>query len=672
MADVGISVQLQGLDSVNRGLDSLSTKTKQVGESALGAAANTKALSSSFETLKGVIGSLGLVGLFMEAKRYIDNTLTSMEQLGRTSKALGVSSMDLQRWQFGAERMGASAEDVDQSLKFLNRTLGDMTIGVVTPAVKLLAQLGVNMDAVKKGTLSTGEAFKTAILSIQRIPDAATRTAVGMQVFGRGFENMLAAVNDPVQWNYLMQHFDELGLGINKNMVDYLADAHSKFKDFGAALENFAEVSIGLTIMKLEQFGTAIGRLYDESQKFNTPGFGQSQGTDIGLGGFVPRGQPRPTGVMDMKPFTSGGISIDQGPLNIHLPTPEEIEAGKKYAQTIAQIKAAIDEATHSSVGFNYQQVLDQSLLKAGTTAATEKGKAITGFVGQLERAAQEQKAENDAESDFVAFQKTRGEVLKDIETNQEKYLEQLDKIRYALSNPADADALDRAVRKLAKDTADADTVAKGLGDDIANALEKSILGGGKLKDIFKGLVKDLETTLVHEVITKNISSAIAGALHGIGGGANLFEGLGKWLSGESPFLTGLQHILQSAWNALPGILDDAWSLLKSILGSIGGGGGGGLGSIIGDIASVAGSFLGFAGGGDLTVTAPRLIMVGERGPERLSVRPMAGGGSHGDGGSYGGIHIHLPPSSVLSNVTAPTYARMVARAVARENRRRV
>lgn len=59
-----------------------------------------------------------------------------------------------------------------------------------------------------------------------------------------------------------------------------------------------------------------------------------------------------------------------------------------------------------------------------------------------------------------------------------------------------------------------------------------------------------------------------------------------------------------------------------------GGGGGGFLGDVFGGIGDIFGGF--FATGTDQMVTSPKLVMVGENGPERLQVTPMAGGGVGG------------------------------------------
>lgn len=92
------------------------------------------------------------------------------------------------------------------------------------------------------------------------------------------------------------------------------------------------------------------------------------------------------------------------------------------------------------------------------------------------------------------------------------------------------------------------------------------------------------------------------------------------------------------------------------IFGFLGGGGGGGLGagggggagsflatagtaigSVFGPVGGAVGGFLGsalgglFQTGGDFTVTSPRFIGVGERGSERVSIRPTSGG--HGPEG---------------------------------------
>ena len=46
----------------------------------------------------------------------IDSSITSMEQLGRKAQALGITASDLTKFEYAAERVGASTEDMDQAL----------------------------------------------------------------------------------------------------------------------------------------------------------------------------------------------------------------------------------------------------------------------------------------------------------------------------------------------------------------------------------------------------------------------------------------------------------------------------------------------------------------------------------------------------------------------------
>lgn len=744
MADIGISVQLQGLDQVNRGLDSVGTRAKSLSATVsntgsmfggLGKAltdasrasetawAKTTQLTGAFSTMKGVVAGLGLVALFGEAKHYIDDTLTSLEQLGRTSRALGVSSDDLQKWHFAAERMGVSATSIDEALKFLNRTMGEMKLGgPATPAVALFEKLADGMTDVQRKSLSTADAFRAVISGLQRIPDASTRTRVGLEVLGKGAEEFLIAANDPAQWNYLIQHFDELGLGVNKNVIDYFGDAHSKVKDLGAQLENLATIGIagvikgsedlatwgtklgiewkieaaeaGTLVNELTQVGRYIsGPLTDAYQTFAQQA--DKWRDDMFPKGWKPFGSGFPSTTPQPQtpapPTLSRDVDISSipqamlnRPLNIHLATPEEIEAAKKFTQTMAALTAQYADLTQGVAGSTYVTTLNQALVKAGipltgmlTAAQETERKKIDAMAMSVAEETQNIQDVEEAGKLWEAQIKERSQLIDQNKTASEQYADELDRINRLLGN--DPEQLAKAVANLNQKYEQMDDIAKGIGDAFGNNLEKAITSGN-WKNIGKSIGKDIETTLVHELIAKPISDAIGGALSGLAGHGGiakglgdelkgLLSGLGKWLGVDSPFLDKLHGILQSAWNALPGILDDAWGLLKRILGGIGGSGG--AGNLIGEGISAIGSLLGFAGGGDLTVTKPQLIMVGERGPERIRVNPMAGGHG-GDGGYGGGIHIHLPQSSVISNLTAGTFARQIARAVARENRRRV
>lgn len=673
MADVSLSVQLQGVDSVNRGLDSVSAKTKKLGDDAAASSAKAKELGSSLGGIGSVFAGLQLDRLFWQAKAAIDATITGLEQIGRQSQALGVTVGDLQRWHLAAERMGVSAGAVDDSLKFLNRTLGDMRSNQVTPAVKMLDLLGVSMKNVHTAGISTGDAFRLLITNLARIPDAATRTSVGMAIFGRGFEEMLQAINDPQKFQAIVDHFKEMGVGISAAAAKYMADPNSKIKDAYVRIQDVFDKMVAGAVMGFDDIGAAAVRTAKLIQDQNwdpltAPG---------GIGG-ARRTASTPLDQRNIGPGT--GIQVPAPAIHIHIPSPAEIAAEQKYVQTIAELDARFRSLNGSVAENTFRSTLNQALVRTGIKLESDRGREIEERAVNVARAAREQQMDNNESQRQIELDQKRSQMIIEARSPAEQYAASIEDIHAAFKGLSDdSPEVLKVLDMYKKKFEEVDQVANGIGNAFGSNLERAILSGN-WRGIGKSIGKDIEQTLVHELIAAPIAKAISGALHPADG-SGLFsgiaktlqeslqgwlEGLGKWLGGDSPFLSGLQKVLQSAWNALPGILDDAWSMLKSILGGIGGGGLGGIGSLIGDALS----FLGFAGGGDLTVTRPQLVMVGERGPERLSVRPLAGGGREGAGGNQ--IHIHLPQTSVISNLTAGTFARQIARAVNRENRRRV
>lgn len=224
-----------------------------------------------------------------------------------------------------------------------------------------------------------------------------------------------------------------------------------------------------------------------------------------------------------------------------------------------------------------------------------------------------------------------------------------------------------------------------GLGGDDKSGIITP--GGGFGKGIsgdaqgIGGTIKGVFDTVINPF--KTIFGSFVSRTSGIfGAGGQFLTGLGKTMTAFLAPLGNLFNGLLGGMNSLfNGLLNGLGSVLNSLLSSIGGGGGGLLGDIFGGIGSLFGiggggstgkggsgggfwgslggilsgvlGFFGLANGGDQVVTRPTLFLTGERGPEKVSVKPLGLGSpaaSMGSGGHLGGL-ASLSRSSPLSRL---------------------
>lgn len=223
----------------------------------------------------------------------------------------------------------------------------------------------------------------------------------------------------------------------------------------------------------------------------------------------------------------------------------------------------------------------------------------------------------------------------------------------------------------------EAEGFASAITDQIPNLLRGGSEGIKALESMGQGILTELANNFLINPLKESIISVLTGTT---AQGNDLLSKLTEVFGFASESFGGLfSELLDGMGGLFSGLMDGLGGALGGLLG--GGGGGGILGSIVSGVASFipGGGFLsglfGFATGGEQLVTKPTLFMAGERGPERLRVSPMAGGmGSRlqGGGGGGGGVTVNIPRDSLVSGITAGSFARKIARAVDEQRRRTV
>jgi len=173
------------------------------------------------------------------------------------------------------------------------------------------------------------------------------------------------------------------------------------------------------------------------------------------------------------------------------------------------------------------------------------------------------------------------------------------------------------------------------------------------------------------------------------GGLAGLFDGFIEQLAGlfglgeeKGGFLGGLTTIFTDSWEGLSSILGGAWEMLSGIFsdtfGFLWDFLDGWISEFIGIVSDLitalfATSFGGFfAAGGERTFTRPTFIGVGENGPERVTISPLAGATSGGDDPVTGiistsqpiAVNVNIAPGAVIDGISSVRFARGIARQV--------
>jgi len=156
------------------------------------------------------------------------------DQIYETSQRTGVAVDTLSRLKYVADQTESSFEAVAMGLKFLNKNIYEATSGN-KKANESFRALGITLkDEVTGETLKAEEVFFKIADAFQGIDDAATKTALAMQIFGRQGEALIPILNlGSGEIKRLSQEAERLGLVLtseNAKAIDQFSDSSKSLK----------------------------------------------------------------------------------------------------------------------------------------------------------------------------------------------------------------------------------------------------------------------------------------------------------------------------------------------------------------------------------------------------------------------------------------------------------
>lgn len=214
------------LDATIRGLKKsfadLGNATKDISNKFSAVQRSSLELGAAFGTVAGRIGIAagaiaGATGAFFAfAKQAADNA----DNLSDVAEGLGLTTKAFQELAFAAQLSGLSQEDFAAGLSKLNIVLGDALSGSAD-AAKKFQELGVALRDANGNARPTEEILKDLADAIAKIPDAATRAAVGSNFFGKSIAKWLPLINSGrAGIEALQKQFAASGIGFSDKDIE--------------------------------------------------------------------------------------------------------------------------------------------------------------------------------------------------------------------------------------------------------------------------------------------------------------------------------------------------------------------------------------------------------------------------------------------------------------------
>lgn len=166
------------------------------------------------------------------------------DEIYEVSKRTGIATETLSRLKFVAEQTESSFEAVTTGLRFLNKNLFEAANGN-KELEQTFKTLGIStVDA--SGKVKNAEvAFLEIADAFNRIEDNATKTAVAMQIFGRGGQALIPILELGSEGiKKLSDQADKLGLTLTKENAVAIDEFSDKIKELKASFGGLA-LSVG-------------------------------------------------------------------------------------------------------------------------------------------------------------------------------------------------------------------------------------------------------------------------------------------------------------------------------------------------------------------------------------------------------------------------------------------
>jgi hypothetical protein len=158
-------------------------------------------------------------------KNFIESTIDGAAALRAQAATLGLTTDELQKYQYVADALHTPTRQVAFAFRFFNRAVGEAALGT-KHANKVFSDLGMKIKDSNGKIRPTADLLFEFSDKLKKVPDQATRTALAMSTLGRGGAELLPLLQiggDALR--DMFQDVDDLGGGFNAVFVKQAAEA---------------------------------------------------------------------------------------------------------------------------------------------------------------------------------------------------------------------------------------------------------------------------------------------------------------------------------------------------------------------------------------------------------------------------------------------------------------
>lgn len=225
--------------SVNKMMNKASTAVANV----------SNGMSSMAGKIKGSITSLmgGVINAVSSMVSLANKTAEAAKGIDKMSQTTGLSTTRLQELKYAASQTGVDFSCIQQSAGALSQTMEQAANGG-TQQVEAFNALGISLLDNNEKMLSTDEVYNQTLMKLAAMGDETERNALGTQIFGEGFTNMIPMLDAGAEG---IQRYSEQANQFGLVMGEEAIDANLQFSN---SMGTIASIVDGLK----QRFATAL------------------------------------------------------------------------------------------------------------------------------------------------------------------------------------------------------------------------------------------------------------------------------------------------------------------------------------------------------------------------------------------------------------------------------
>jgi hypothetical protein len=204
----------------------------------------------NLEMVKGSLSALGgiLVGGVFAA--FVKETINAADDLGDTAERIGVTTDELQRFQYALKLTGGEVEGAEKALFLFNKTLGEAAKSGGGP----FTELGLSVKD-SNGQVKTAMALLPDVADkVAEAGSEAEKTAIATKFFGKSALSLLPLLKRGREGvAELSAEYDDLGLGLSGDMIEAAGKANDALDRMHFTTQALSGAVVGMLLPPLNQ-----------------------------------------------------------------------------------------------------------------------------------------------------------------------------------------------------------------------------------------------------------------------------------------------------------------------------------------------------------------------------------------------------------------------------------